>query len=160
MTPLGFLDWQGAEQPATDEPILVLTGEANRFDGLARGCARELVEAYGRNILAWRRDPEMPAIPKDGRWLRFPDDLPQPGQHVIAFFLDTIGWRALSIEGMSARRFDGPSKALCVYDRGVPFGTMIARVTMPGFPECSDAARWAPFAWRAVTTKDVRQISK
>ena len=159
MIPAGFIDWSSPLQPELADAIVVLRVDERGEHSLARGVARELANSYGRDIIAWRRDEAVPVLPADPRWHRFPDEIPQPRQRVVAMFLDTIGWRALSRQGeMGARRYDGPSKAVCTYLEGLPFGNLSDRRMMPGFPDCSERLRWAPYAWRPARDEDLATL--
>lgn len=148
MIPLGFIDWASPLQPEAQDAIVVCRLDAAGSHAIARGVARELAAAYGQNILAWRRDAALPGLPGDGGWRRFPDEVPVHAQPVETLFLDAIGWRALSLRGMSSRYYERPSRATCVYHAGLPFGAMVARKTLAGFPDCSDRLRWAAYGWR------------
>ena len=97
MIPLGFQPWTDDVLEERDNAILVLHVSEGSPKPWARGTARELVDRYGQSILAWRREPAMPDLPPGGEWIRFPDALPDPGQHVTARLIDTVGWRALGL---------------------------------------------------------------
>ena len=154
MIPIGFIGWQSPLQPEPgDAIVIVVQGASQRFE---RGLARELAQAYGDAIVAWRRDEPLPAPPETPEWRAFPDTIPEDGQRVVALFLDAIGWRALSQRGeLAERRFDRPAKALCVYYAAPPFGLFVDRRPLPGSAPCDDRRRWAAYAWRPALASDL-----
>jgi hypothetical protein len=160
MIPFGFIGWSSPIQPDAHDAIVAYRLEPCGRHALVRGVARELAAAYGESLLAWRRDAALPALPGDGAWQRFPDVIPRHGQQVVALFLDTIGWRALGATGMTARRYDGPSLATCVYHAALPFGVLVGRRALPGHPDCSDRLRWAAYGWREAHSVDVSSFTE
>lgn len=153
MIPLGFIGWHSPLQPDPDDRIVIVLPAEAAAQRFARGVARELSFAYGEAIVAWRRDRPLPAAGPG--WHAFPDHIPADGQRVEALFLDTIGWRALTVRGaMAERRFEREATARCVYQAMPPFGSFAERRPLPGHPACDDRRRWAAFAWRAVTGED------
>jgi len=154
MIPFGFIGWQSPLQPDPGEEILVVLPAEHAAQRFVRGVARELAAAWGEAIVAWRRHEPLPAAPAG--WQAFPDAIPADGQRVAAMFLDTIGWRALTVRGeMAERRFDRPTCAVCVYHAGPPFGLFVDRRPLAGFAPCDDRRRWAAYAWRPAGAEEV-----
>lgn len=144
MIPEGFVSWESPLRPEDDDHIAVL--HANH--ALARGVARELARLYGESIFAWRRENGFPPSLDGADWRRFPDELPAAGQRVEVAFVDTIGWRALTVRGMTARRFEPNVTGTATYRAGHPFGVFLQREAMRGLHAVDDARRWSVFAWR------------
>jgi hypothetical protein len=158
--PAGFIDWSSPLKPELADAIVVLRVDRDGSHALARGVARDMAAAYGREIVAWRRDAALPATPAGVAWQRFPDAIPAPRERVVARFLDTIGWRALGLAGaMGPRRYEADADAVCIYLEGMPFGALVDRRALPGQRDCGDRLRWAPYAWRKATSADADAVS-
>lgn len=144
MIPQGFVSWQGMLRPEDGDAIVAVGAD----NALMRGVARELARLHGESLLGWRRDLPLPPPPGEGTWHRFPDLTPPSDVPLLAAFVDTIGWRALTVHGMSPRRFEPASLARCAYRGPGPFGVFVQRRPEPGFAAVDDVRRWAPYAWQ------------
>lgn len=145
MIPEGFVSWDSPIRPADDDEIAILRGG----HALARGVAKELARLYGESILAWRRDHGFPPTLEGADWQRYPDRLPPGARRVEAAFVDTIGWRALSVRaGMTERRFEPTVIGTALFRPAHPFGVFVQRDPVKGLHPIDDARRWAAIAWR------------